>query len=561
MRLLRRNDTGDFSLTQFPEDAIPPYAILSHTWGADSEEVTFDDLTNGTGKDKPGYKKIQLCGEQALQDSLEYFWIDTCCIDKSSSAELSEAINSMFFWYSKAVICYTYLSDVHQTADLATSLGASRWFTRGWTLQELLAPKDLVFYSAEWQILGDKTKLTNRLEQITKIPTEALQGTPLNHFSIAEKMSWASKRVTTRVEDVAYSLMGIFEVNMPLLYGEREKAFLRLQQYIMQESNDQSLFAWRDPSLTNNSEVGILARSPQQFEHSSNVRSLGIWTRHDSFAFTNNGLRIELWLIPIDDKEKVFLASLACCIGLSYNHSPGIYVKRISGLPNSWRANHKTQFVRVHGDRVKELNSADKSKGQHCMVHVLQEPNVRGYHDPIPRDLLTFDIGWNRSSTAETFEDLVGFQVFPTTSWNPQTRIFTADQPTRNLPNPKPLGAVLTQHKVTSTLTVFGVTPLKGIWVKTFSQPPFEIHDWATFEPSGRETITSHSVISETTSTRMVCEAKIWTNHTPSPNERTVFVILISVRIVARQPPFPVPSKATRELQYFGGDPQPKDGG
>lgn len=305
MRLLRRSNTGEFSLTQFHE-ATPPYAILSHTWGSDIEEVNFEDLTSGNGKDKPGYKKIQFCGDQAVLDGLEYFWVDTCCIDKSSSAELSEAINSMFFWYAKAAFCYVYLSDIHQNADSVTSLKANKWFTRGWTLQELLAPKNVIFYSAGWQVLGDKTGLKDQLQKITKIPSDALEGTPLNHFSIAERMSWASKRVTTRIEDAAYSLLGVFGVNMPLLYGEREKAFLRLQQHIMQDSNDQSLFAWRDPSLTTDDEVGILARSPKQFECSSNVKSLQAWARHDSFAFTNNGLRIELWLIPVDKKEEVF---------------------------------------------------------------------------------------------------------------------------------------------------------------------------------------------------------------------------------------------------------------
>lgn len=177
MRLLRRSNTGEFSLTQFHE-ATPPYAILSHTWGSDIEEVNFEDLTSGNGKDKPGYKKIQFCGDQAVLDGLEYFWVDTCCIDKSSSAELSEAINSMFFWYAKAAFCYVYLSDIHQNADSVTSLKASKWFTRGWTLQELLAPKNVIFYSAEWQVLGDKTGLKDQLQKITKIPSDALEGTP-----------------------------------------------------------------------------------------------------------------------------------------------------------------------------------------------------------------------------------------------------------------------------------------------------------------------------------------------------------------------------------------------
>src|SRR5262245_61684943 len=114
MRLLQRSSTGEFSLTKdlVDDNTIPPYAILSHTWGADTEEITFKDLTNGSGKDKPSYEKIQFCGGQARRDDLQYFWIDTCCIDKSNHVELQEAINSMFRWYQNATKCYVYLSDV-----------------------------------------------------------------------------------------------------------------------------------------------------------------------------------------------------------------------------------------------------------------------------------------------------------------------------------------------------------------------------------------------------------------------------------------------------------------
>jgi hypothetical protein len=143
MRLLLRGNTGEFSLTEnlVGDKAIPPYAILSHTWGADAEEITFEDITNGTGKDKPGYAKIQFCGERAAQDDLQYFWIDTCCIDKTNHAELSRAINSMFRWYRNANRCYVYLSDVPSppfgTNDKfdprpwESALRKSRWFTRG----------------------------------------------------------------------------------------------------------------------------------------------------------------------------------------------------------------------------------------------------------------------------------------------------------------------------------------------------------------------------------------------------------------------------------------------
>jgi hypothetical protein len=238
IRLLQYNDDGEFSVTTFFGDKIPQkYAILSHTWEA--EEVTFEDLQNGTGTKKAGYNKIRFCGEQARRDGLQYFWVDTCCIDKSSSAELSEAINSMFRWYRESTKCYVYLPDVLRTAvntdDLAweSAFWKSRWFTRGWTLQELIAPTSVEFFSKEGELLGDKSTLERHVCEITGIPAKALRGCPLPDFSIAERMSWAEQRNTTCKEDKAYSLLGIFDISIPVIYGEgREKALKRLQEEI-----------------------------------------------------------------------------------------------------------------------------------------------------------------------------------------------------------------------------------------------------------------------------------------------------------------------------------------
>ena len=238
MRLLEFNNDGEFSLTTFFGDDIPPrYAMLSHTWEA--EEVTFKELQDGTGTKKAGYKKIRFCGEQARRDGLQYFWVDTCCIDKSSSAELSEAINCMFRWYRGSTKCYVYLSGVLRpavgTSDLAweSAFWNSKWFTRGWTLQELIAPMSVEFYSKEGEFLGDRSTLERRICEITGIPAQALRGSPLPGFSISERMTWASRRATTRQEDQAYSLLGIFDVNMSLIYGEgRENALRRLREEI-----------------------------------------------------------------------------------------------------------------------------------------------------------------------------------------------------------------------------------------------------------------------------------------------------------------------------------------
>jgi hypothetical protein len=247
MRLLECNTSGEFSLTEdiVDDDKIPPYAILSHTW-KEGEEVNFQELIDGTGKVKPGYEKIRFCGAQAKRDGLQYFWVDTCCIDKSSSAVLSEAIISMFRWYHNAAKCYVYLSnisrhafDVNDFNQLPCELAfrESRWFTRGWTLQELLAPASVKFFSKDWEQLGDKKSLERLIHEITGIPVRALQGSALANFSVTERLFWAEKRETTREEDKAYSLLGIFNIQIPVLYGEGgENAFKRLWEEIYKPS-------------------------------------------------------------------------------------------------------------------------------------------------------------------------------------------------------------------------------------------------------------------------------------------------------------------------------------
>ncbi|CAN9332493.1 unnamed protein product [Alternaria alternata] len=275
MRLLRRNDDGEFRLWEFVDGNIPPYAILSHVW--DDEEVTLEDIMNGTGKHKAGYRKVMFCRDQAARDGLQYFWVDICCIDKSSSAELQEAINSQFAWYHNAICCYVYLSDVstgpHIAARSSTrvQLRSSRWFSRGWTLQELIAPASVKFFSREGTLIGDRNSLVQDIHEITDIPVSALQGTPLSKFSVEERMSWAKTRLTRREEDAAYSLMGLFDVYMPVIYGEgRSHALNRLRREIQASSNHTTFSsrtvdntptndAWNHvvtPQLTRNTSTG-----------------------------------------------------------------------------------------------------------------------------------------------------------------------------------------------------------------------------------------------------------------------------------------------------------------
>jgi hypothetical protein len=265
MRLL---NTSTFELCEFYEEDVPSYAILSHRW--ETEEVSFRELQDGSGRRLRGWSKIEQRCAVARREGLKYVWINTCCIDKSSSAELSEAINSMFRWYEGSNICYAYLSDVSKNKKdkdaMKQAFAASKWFTRGWTLQELLAPNEVLFFDHDWVRIGtsgSRTDGTLTPEPYQPIPRRGpnlkadiltVTGIQQTDFqspmraSVAKRMAWASKRKTTRQEDMAYCLMGLFDVNMPLLYGEGKKAFLRLQLEILQQSDDESIFAWAQNS-------------------------------------------------------------------------------------------------------------------------------------------------------------------------------------------------------------------------------------------------------------------------------------------------------------------------
>lgn len=295
MRLLKYVDGKFEPPKDLPKDTLPRYAILSHTWGADTEEVTFQDLKEGTYTNKSGYQKLLFCEQQARRDGIQYFWVDTCCIDKSNNTELSEALNSMFRWYQNADRCYVYLSDVSTSedskrggtlldtaSDLAPSekkrdkgkqvlrkmlafrpagssskksqpvgktpvsptnveakrpwedaFRKSRWFTRGWTLQELLAPRSVEFFSQDGQRLGDKRSLEQQIHEITGIDIPVLQGTPLTEYTVADRFKWAESRETTKEEDGVYCLLGIFDVFLPLIPGEKkDHARQRLQREI-----------------------------------------------------------------------------------------------------------------------------------------------------------------------------------------------------------------------------------------------------------------------------------------------------------------------------------------
>ncbi|OAQ69940.2 HET domain-containing protein [Pochonia chlamydosporia 170] len=310
---IRLINTATLSLKEFMGE-IPDYAILSHTWVTD-EEVTFQEI-DGISRDpdhsatkKSGYHKIRATCETCRGHGFQYVWIDTCCIDKSSSAELNEAINSMFKWYENAKTCYVYLADLTAKPSYTESLKHCRWLTRGWCLQELLAPRDVRFYGANWDFIGTKIELQETLSDLTGIDDDVLNGnTPLHAIPVARRMSWAARRNTTRMEDTAYCLLGIFDINMPMLYGEGEKAFLRLQEEIIRRSNDLSIFCHSEllagplPEREEEEEDAswhsqyqdLFAQSPADFGLCGNVvAKMSPSLSLDVFELTNVGLHFK----------------------------------------------------------------------------------------------------------------------------------------------------------------------------------------------------------------------------------------------------------------------------
>ncbi|KAI1455907.1 HET-domain-containing protein [Annulohypoxylon moriforme] len=305
MRLLNAHN---LELVNFEGQNIPSYIILSHTWG--KEEVTFKDLSKNHFRHKDGFSKIEGCRLLALQYYRHWLWVDTCCIDQSSSAELSEAINSMYKWYQQADFCVAYLADVtkipYPTLYQDRDFRKSRWFTRGWTLQELLAPKIVRFYDASWRFIDLRNNLSGLISEITGISADVIDSPDMaEQQNIALKFSWASRRETSREEDMAYCLMGLFGVNMPLLYGEGGvKAFHRLQNELMKDQYDHSILAWGLTPGTNappyQSRMYLLAPSPASF-HGWNTRVKSLPPEVTHYNPTNLGLLITLPIIFLSD--------------------------------------------------------------------------------------------------------------------------------------------------------------------------------------------------------------------------------------------------------------------
>ena len=360
----------------FGDDDATDYAILSHRWT--EKEVSYDEINDlakmgikevNEIRRRDGYQKILNSCKQA-KDKYKWLWIDTCCIDKRSSAELSEAINSMFRWYENSRVCYAYLHDLFDSSFPTTSNrqsnGWPEWFSRGWTLQEMIAPRDVRFFNHSWQPIGDKTKLAPTIATITGVPEHIFtDGLRSNRPCVAQIMSWAADRKTTRVEDRAYSLLGLLDVNMPMLYGEGKKAFHRLQLEIIRMSEDQSIFAW-DYQKEEGRTCSILADDPSCFRECSEMelidpidfikeikgdteKQLSTGDEaHDAdrlsvFPVTNRGIQIWLSLRCLDDSDVVVEAQLPCRFKAQ---KPPVTIKLIS-----WKRNYYRHFTSLQSSK------------------------------------------------------------------------------------------------------------------------------------------------------------------------------------------------------------------
>ncbi|VUC35038.1 unnamed protein product [Clonostachys rosea] len=366
MRLI---NVRNYQLETFVGSNIPPYAILSHTWG--DNEITFEKMplqVTPEAEDtcleedlEGGYMKIIYVCKQALSDGLNYAWVDTCCIDKSSSAELTEAINSMFQWYHQAAVCYAYLSDIengnrlHGMTD-PRGIRRSKWFSRGWTLQELLAPMKLQFFVRGWRFVGAIDELQDIIAERTGIEkmylTKDLSPLMCRHASVATRMSWAASRRTTRIEDQAYCLLGIFDVNMPLMYGEGDKAFIRLQEEIMKSSDDETILAWNwtaEPRTIGQNTHGYLAMSPKCFQGLQHLRPWPGSGGQANFSVTNRGLQVNLPVIHRGGDK--YDAILRCNTKMDIDRAVRLpLVKLRSGHGGLW-------------DRVPYFSRSDKATG------------------------------------------------------------------------------------------------------------------------------------------------------------------------------------------------------
>ncbi|KAI0439834.1 HET-domain-containing protein [Xylaria telfairii] len=417
-------NTQTLDIEEFYGTEIPKYAILSHTW-RQREEVTFQEWlrrdTDTSVQKKSGFTKILVACQLARSDSCDWLWVDTNCIDKTSSAELSEAINSMYEWYKESQACYVYLSDMsfspgsEHLEEFWNRFSKSRWWTRGWTLQELLAPERVLFYTQEWKLISDRDSLSDKIQRISGISKLFLykeRSDPIT-APASEKMSWLSLRQTTRVEDTAYCMFGLFNINLPLLYGEGRKAFWRLQEEIIRVSNDHTLFCWTWTKTVPEGWVSMLAPWPDTFANSKGFQPLERYNvsklMPTPYSMTNMGLSIKLPIIRSLTSLFIFLD----VTHMGYHHSYAAYLHVAPNSKSGFRRCHYPRspiLLREFTTETDDRRSTNRLKDLIIASKVLTQPLLTGYSNDIRQK---YNILLLVSSKVAQYqlEDLVVFSI------------------------------------------------------------------------------------------------------------------------------------------------------
>ena len=381
MRLL---NTKTLEFDEFFESEIPKYLILSHRWqGKETTLQAFEASKRlPLSECTPGVAKIRKLCEMAVAADYEWCWADTCCIDKTSSSELTEAINSMWTWYAEADACYVYMPDVKKSDDteLETMLGRSTWFTRGWTLQEMLAPKRQQFFDGGWSLIGsrDDLDLEKALSSITGIDSKFFGNLEMiMSASICERFRWVSLRSTSRSEDLSYCMLGIFGVNMPLLYGEGHRAFLRLQSEILKVTDDETIFAWTDPACQ---QSGLLAAHPRVFANQTKHIHRKSWIYRPPSPLTSKGVELEIWA-SYDDihNNDIFDAEINCM----FEGSPELIALRLHKIDDiTWYRADCNELHQVKLSSAGNPNKAPESELAAYNSSLLIHPEFGRPRDP-----------------------------------------------------------------------------------------------------------------------------------------------------------------------------------
>ncbi|KAK2742724.1 het and ankyrin domain protein [Colletotrichum kahawae] len=337
------------------------YAIFSHTWSSPHDDEWLSYTPAGQRSHSTKQDIIRRVCNLALSHNLQYVWIDEACIDKSSSADVSETINSLPKYFQRATICFAFLVDLPcgTAVPCRDTWARCQFWTRAWTLQELILPSNLQFYDAQWHLRGERSSehLHSLISGITGIDEDILNHErTLDQASVARKMSWAACRRSFSPEDLAYSLLGLFGVCMPIVFGEgEERAFRRLQEEIVKHTNDSSLFAWA--SRDNHSCRGLFANTPAEFVPLARQDGFRLPLIFQGFvSLTSKGVLVSgqfanlqagLWLdLGIQTREK------------DHTVRHGILL----------RQNHDGTFVRVAPASIQRLPATERSLAMQVMV-------------------------------------------------------------------------------------------------------------------------------------------------------------------------------------------------